>query len=187
MEENKTMEAELENPNTSYAEDVESKEEEKETSEEENAEEKEEFVENESSGEDFEVKYQEACKSYEDLKVEYESLKSQFDDMETQMNSLKTYKLEKENAEKQARLESVFADFSKVLSADEICAFREKSDSITVEELVKEMKVFAFDKGRSFNQPKEEDNKVVTFGLGTEIGDVKPTKTNVWDRAKSEI
>jgi len=139
--------------------------------------EKEEFVKDKES---FTVQLQEKDSEIAEAKEKYTKL-------EEEKEALVNYKLNKEIEEKKTIVDSYIEEFSKKVSVEELETYREKAMDMDLEEWVKEVKLFVFDKTNpalTFSaKPKHIKMGIIP---DTNFSSTKEEK-DIWERNKEKI
>lgn len=128
--------------------------------------------------------FEDMCNKYEDMKAQYEDMKAKYEDMYKEYTELKSLNDGMVKKEKVEEIKNEFSQFSSILSDDEMQTYVEKAVDGDKEEVLKELKAFAFDKGQI--------NGVftrATFGLSMNIpsGSYVNSNKSVWEKSAEEV
>lgn len=140
----------------------------------------EESKEEEEAKEDFEVKYNETLAELNELKAQYVDLQSSFESLNGEISELREFKSNIEKQAKDEELNSVFAEFEALDKFDEYKTLFEKRYELDKDEIIKSLKVIAFDNNVNIKKTKKDFSKNTTkipFNGSADFGQV----TSEWD------
>ena len=121
---------------------------------------KEEVVEEEieeEEKEDFEAKYNETLEELNSLKAKYSDLNSEHETLKEEHQELVNFKLKIEKEQKDIELNSIFEEYSALDKVEGYDVLFEKRYELEKEELIKSLKVLAFDNNISLNAKNKKD------------------------------
>lgn len=109
--------------------------------------------------EDFEAKYNETLTELNELKAKYVDLESNYSALNGEVSELREYKLNIEKQAKDEKLNAIFTEYEALKAFDEYNSLFEKRYELDEEELVKSLKVIAYDNGINVKKQKKEFSK----------------------------
>ena len=109
--------------------------------------------------EDFEVKYNETLAELNELKAKYVDLESNFESLNNEVSELREFKVAIEKQEKDTKLGEIFNEYSALNKFEEYKTLFEKRYDLEEDEIIKSLKVIAFDNGVNIKRQKKDFSK----------------------------
>lgn len=109
--------------------------------------------------EDFEVKYNETLAELNELKAKYVDLESNFESLNNEISELREFKISIEKQEKDTKLGEIFNEYSALNKFEEYKTLFEKRYDLEEDEIIKSLKVIAFDNGVNIKRQKKDFSK----------------------------
>lgn len=101
---------------------------------------------------DFEAKYNEVVTELNELKVKYVDLESNYNLLNNEVIELRQYKTDIEFEQHKVEVDEILAKYSELEAIDGYSELVKEKYTIDIEELEKEIKIFAFDNGITLNK-----------------------------------
>lgn len=139
----------------------------------------------EDEKEDFEAKYNEALAELNELKAKYVDLEANFESLNGEVSELREFKLNIEKQEKDVELNSIFEEYSALNKIEEYSSLFEKRYELDKEEIIKSLKVIAFDNGINIKKAKKDFSKN-TIKVPV-VGSVDLSTNSAWDVLERHI
>lgn len=131
----------------------------KDTSDDKTEDEKEQGEEGEEPKEDFEAKYNETLAELNELKAKYVDLEANFESLNGEVSELREFKTNIEKQEKDTELNEIFGEYEVLNKFSEYNDLFEKRYELDKEEIIKSLKVIAFDNGVNIKKAKKDFSK----------------------------
>lgn len=135
--------------------------------------------------EDFEAKYNETLAELNELKAKYIDLETSFTALNGEISELREFKLNIEKQAKDEELNSVFSEYSALEKCEGYNDLFEKRYELDKEEIIKSLKVIAFDNGVNIKKQKKDFSKN-TIKVPV-VGGVDLSTNSAWDVLERHI
>lgn len=120
---------------------------------------------------------------FETLNTNYSTLQSEYETLKEEVEGLRTFRLEAERKEKQAKIDEFY-----MLSDEDKKELVDNIDSYSLKDIESELCVMCYRKGVNFNEDKEEFENPTSYNLGGEnYNDVTPAWIKMALEVEKEI